>query len=258
MKIKESNLSKVKYDEIDYLRKYIKENNLDDEYYQRCLAELMKGRPVQYVIGEVNFYGYSIKVNEDVLIPRFETELLVEKTISKIKKLFQAEKIDIIDLGTGSGCIAIVLKKELDENVFALDISDSALMVARDNAKRNQAEITFIQGDMDTYQEKRFNVIISNPPYIGFDEEIMEIVKDNEPHLALYADDNGLEHYEQIIKNLSKIVADKFLVSFEIGETQGDMIIDLIKRYLSGVTFSLEKDYHGRDRFIFITNIDNE
>lgn len=255
MRIKELNLSKVKYDDIDYLKKYIKENNLDEGYYQKCLVELSKGRPVQYVIGEVNFYGYSIKVNENVLIPRFETELLVEKTIFKIKKLFPFGEIDIIDLGTGSGCIAVTLKKELGVDVFALDISDKALMVARDNAKRNHAEIAFIQGDMDTYQEKRFDVIISNPPYIGDDEEIMEIVKDNEPHLALYAKNNGLDHYEQIIKNLSKIVKDEFLVAFEIGEKQGDMIIDLIKRYLSDVTFSLEKDYHGRDRFIFITNI---
>ena len=109
--------------DLDYLTKYIKKNNLDDNYFQECLKELEKGRPIQYIIGNVDFYGNIIKVNESVLIPRFETELLVDITIKKTKEMFRNKEIDILDLGTGSGCIAITLKKETNSNIDALDIS---------------------------------------------------------------------------------------------------------------------------------------
>lgn len=247
----------MKYNEndINYLKKYIKENNLDDSYYNECLCELKKGRPIQYIIGEVNFYGYNFKVNENVLIPRYETELLVDLTIKKIKKLFTNKSIDILDLGTGSGCIAITLKKELDVKVCALDISKEALVVARENAKNNNVNIDFINHDMVTYNKDRYDVIISNPPYIAYDEDIMDIVKDNEPHLALYADNNGLYFYEQIIKNIPKITKDKYLVCFEIGCNQATKIVDIVKNNLKDVVITVEKDYANLDRFIFITNI---
>ena len=99
--------------DIEYLKKYIKENKLDDNYYNECLKQLENGKPIQYIIGNVDFYGNIIKVNESVLIPRFETELLADITIKKIKNIFKDKKIDILDLGTGSGCIAITLKKEI-------------------------------------------------------------------------------------------------------------------------------------------------
>ncbi len=247
----------MKYRESDiaYLEKYIKENNLDDIFYNNCLKELVKGRPIQYIIGEVNFYGYDFKVDENVLIPRFETELLVEKTIKKIKKYFMDKSIDIIDLGTGSGCIAITLKKELNCHVDALDLSSSALETAKYNASKNKVDINFIVSDMATYQEKQYDVIVSNPPYIANDEEIMDIVKNNEPHMALYADNNGLYFYEQIIKNLPKITKDKYLVCFEIGSTQATSIIGIANEYLKDIDISVEKDYANLDRFIFITNI---
>jgi len=168
--------------DLEYLKKYIKENNLDDNYYHKCLKELETGKPIQYIIGNVDFYGNIIKVNESVLIPRFETELLVELTIKKIKKLFPNQKIDIIDLGTGSGCIPITLKKEINSTVTALDISTEALEIAKLNAKENTVDINFVNADMTTYKEKKYDVIISNPPYIRYDEEIMDIVKKYEPH----------------------------------------------------------------------------
>ena len=105
--------------DLEYLKKYIKENNLDNNYYNKCLKQLESNIPIQYIIGNVNFYGNIIKVNKHVLIPRFETELLVELTIKKINKIFSKEKIDILDLGTGSGCIAITLKKETNSNIDA-------------------------------------------------------------------------------------------------------------------------------------------
>jgi len=241
--------------DLEYLNKYIKENNLDDIYYNNCLKELSKGRPIQYIIGEVNFYGYNFKVNEKVLIPRFETELLVDKTIKKIKKLFMNKSVDILDLGTGSGCIAITIKKEINSVVDAIDISKAALEVAKSNAKLNNVDINFIKADMSNYIDKQYDVIISNPPYIAYDEKIMDIVKNNEPHSALYADNDGLYYYEQIIKNIPKITKDKYLVCFEIGSTQANSIVDIANKHLKDVDITVEKDYANLDRFIFITNI---
>ncbi len=247
----------MKYNENDlkYLKKYIEEKKLDDIFYNKCLKELKNGKPIQYIIGEVNFYGYDFKVNEKVLIPRYETELLVDKTIKKIRKYFINRPVDIIDLGTGSGCIAITLKKELNSSVDALDISKEALEIAKYNAKKNNVTINFINEDMTKYTSKQYDIIISNPPYIAYDEEIMDIVKNNEPNIALYADNNGLYYYEQIIKNIPRITKDKYLVCFEIGAPQSTAIVDIIKNNLKDINISVEKDYAGLDRFIFITNI---
>lgn len=245
---------KYNNNDIEYLKKYIKENNLDDNYYYECLKELEKGIPIQYIIGNVDFYGNIIKVNKSVLIPRFETELLVDITIKKIKKMFSNQKIDILDLGTGSGCIAITLKKEINSNVDALDISPDALEIAKENAKTNKTNINFINKDMTTYKDKLYDVIISNPPYIKYDEEIMEIVKNNEPHLALYAKDDGFYFYKKIIDNIPYITKNKYLICFEIGYTQGNYIIDYATKHLDNINITIEKDYSGKERFIFITN----
>ena len=248
---------KYNQNDIEYLRKYIRNNKLDEDYYNKCLKQLEQGIPIQYIIGNVDFYGNIIKVNKNVLIPRFETELLVDKTINKIKKYFSNQKIDILDLGTGSGCIAISLKKEINSNVDALDISKKALEIAKQNAIDNKVNISFINKDMTTYKEKKYDVIISNPPYIRYDEEIMDIVKNNEPHLALYAQDNGLYFYKKILENISYITKDKYLICFEIGYSQSTDIVDIANKYLTNIDISIEKDYSNRDRFIFITNIKN-
>ena len=204
--------------DINYLEKYLPENKLKEG-----IERLQNGEPVQYIVGNVNFYGNEIKVNKNVLIPRFETEELVEYTISYIKKMFK-EKINIIDLGTGSGCIAITLKKKINSNVSAIDISKEALEVARENAKKNKVEIDFIQNDMLDNISDKFDVIISNPPYISKNEEIQDIVRKNEPSLALYADNEGLYYYEKIIKQAKKNLKEKFIIAFEIGYMQGDKI----------------------------------
>ncbi|MGN1358234.1 MAG: peptide chain release factor N(5)-glutamine methyltransferase [Bacilli bacterium] len=242
--------------ELTYLEKYLKETGNNQEIdYDKVLCELKSGKPIQYIIGNVNFYGNTIDVNESVLIPRFETELLVEKTITKIKKYFPNQKVSIIDLGTGSGCIAISLKKNLDATVDALDISKDALEVAKTNAQKNNAVINFINDDMTTYQRKKYDIIISNPPYIRFDEPIMDIVKNNEPSIALYAKEDGLYYYRKILENIKNITNDKFLISFEIGLNQSTAIVDIAKKILDNVSITVEKDYSDKERFIFITNI---
>lgn len=242
---------------VEYLKKYIKEKKLDDNYYRQALNELKKGKPIQYIIGNVNFYGNIININEHVLIPRFETELLVDLTIKKIKQYFPNQKIDIIDLGTGSGCIAISIKKIIDCQMDALDISKESIMVAKNNAKNNDTNINFINKDMTIYRDKKYDVIISNPPYIKEDEEIMDIVKNNEPHLALYAPNEGLYFYQKIIDNIPYITKDKYLICFEIGRSQTSAIIDYAKEQLKDIIITKEKDYSHNDRFIFITNIEN-
>ena len=234
--------------DINYLEKYLPKNKLKEG-----IERLQNGEPVQYIVVNVNFYGNEIKVNKNVLIPRFETEELVEYTISYIKKMFK-EKINIIDLGTGSGCIAITLKKKINSNVSAIDISKEALEVARENAKKNKVEIDFIQNDMLDNISNKFDVIISNPPYISKNEEIQDIVRKNEPSLALYADNEGLYYYEKIIKQAKKNLKEKFIIAFEIGYMQGDKIKKIAERNYPKAEVVLKKDLQGKDRFIFIIN----
>lgn len=234
--------------EREYLDKYYKGN------IEEALEKLNQGIPVQYIVGEVDFYGYPFKVNSSVLIPRFETEQLIEYTIKYIKDMFD-KPIDIVDLGCGSGCIAITLKKEIDCNMDAVDISDSALEVAKENTKLNEVDINFMQGDMLKPLTKKYDLIISNPPYIAYDEEIMDIVKNNEPHFALYADTNGLYYYEEILKNCSNYLKDKYLIAFEIGQTQAQEIKGIALKYLSGIEVIIKKDLQGLDRFVFIRKV---
>ena len=231
--------------DIEYLKKYY-EGNIDD-----ALKMLDEGIPVQYIVGNVDFYGYNFLVNKNVLIPRFETEELVDRTIKYVQKYFDGS-VRIVDLGCGSGCISITLSKELGVSVDAVDISLDALEVARENCIKNNASVKFYLGNMLEPLHDKYDVIISNPPYISYDEEIDEIVKKNEPSLALYADNDGLYFYEEILKNCKRCLNDKFLIAFEIGYTQGERIKEFAFKYLGDVSVSVEKDLSNRDRFVFI------
>ena len=234
----------------DYLKKY-----LDSDKLEAGIELLKNGISPQYIVGNVCFYGNIINVNKNVLIPRFETELLVEKTIKYCRKMFNDSKINILDIGTGSGCISITLKKELDCNVVGVDISNDALEVAGENALINEVNINFICSDVFSNVSDKFDVIISNPPYISYEEEIEDIVKNNEPHLALYADDNGLYFYDKILRECSNYLNDKFLIAFEIGYKQGEDIKNLAYKYLDNINVSVEKDYSGKDRYVFIYKV---
>ena len=238
----------VRNEDIEYLKKYLPVDRLEDG-----IKKLEEGKPVQYIVGNVNFYGNTINVNENVLIPRFETELLVEKTIKLIRKNFD-KRVDILDIGTGSGCIAITLNKEVNSNVAAVDISDEALMVAKENNKINNTKVNFYKSDVFSNVDKKYDVIISNPPYIAYDEEIMDIVYDNEPHMALFADNNGLYFYDKILRECINYLKDKFIIAFEIGYKQGDSVKELAYKYLDNVDVTIEKDYSDKDRFVFIVS----
>ena len=234
--------------DIEYLEKY-----LDKDKLKEGLKKLKQGLPVQYIVGNVNFYGNKLKVNENVLIPRFETETLIEKTI-KYSKKYLKEPLKIIDLGTGSGAIAITLKKELNSKVDAIDISDEALIVAKENAKNNNVDINFYKSDMLNNVKDKYDIIISNPPYISYDEKIEEIVKNNEPHIALYAKNNGLEFYEKILKKANNYLNKPGIIAFEIGMNQGKQIKEIASNYFSKDNIIIEKDLTGKDRYIFIIN----
>ena len=232
--------------DLEYIKKYYKGN------IEEANKQLEEGIPVQYIVGNVNFYGYDFKVNKNVLIPRFETEELVNRTINYINKYINNPKI--VDLGTGSGCIAITLSKELDINVDAVDISESALEVAKENNINNNSKVTFYQGNMLEPLKNKYNVIISNPPYISRNEKIEDIVKNNEPELALYAENEGLYYYEEILKNANKYLEDNYLIALEIGYLQGEKIKKIALKYLNNINVIIEKDLSERDRFMFIIN----
>lgn len=235
--------------DLEYIKKY-----LDDSKLEEGINLLKKGISPQYIIGDVCFYGYDIKVNSNVLIPRFETELLVEKTIGYCRNIFKEDvcNLNVLDIGTGSGCISIALKKELLCNVTGVDISIDVLEVAMKNAMNNDVDIEFILSDVFSNVNGKFDLIISNPPYIREDEDIEEIVRNNEPHLALYAKENGLYFYRKILENASKYLNNNFLLAFEIGELQGEDVKRLAYSYLDNIKVKIEKDYSNKDRFVFI------
>ncbi len=234
--------------EIEYLRKYY------DGNINVAIKRLKAGEPVQYIVGNVDFYGYILNVNKDVLIPRRETEELVEEVIKRSKTF---DNPAIMDVGTGSGAIAISLSKELKTHIYASDISDEAIDVATKNSVNNNADVTFFKGDMLTpYIENniKVDILVSNPPYIKENEKIEDIVKNNEPHIALYAKNNGLEFYESILKNAKKVLNDKYLIAFEIGKTQGEDIKALALKYLGNVNVEIKKDLSDKNRFVFVYN----
>ena len=177
----------------------------------------------------------------------------MKQNIGYANKIFN-KKINVLDLGTGSGCIAIALSKNINSDVIGIDISDKALEVARLNAYKNNTNIKFIKNDMLNNIKDKYDLIISNPPYISKDEVIMEMVDKYEPHEALYAPNNGLYYYESILKNISNNLNNKFLIAFEIGYTQAKDIKNIINKYLNNVNIIVEKDLSGKDRYIFITN----
>ena len=247
---KEYSIYRKKEDVLTDWKKYLNNKDMDV-----AVKELESGVPVQYIVGNVDFYGYIFDVNQNVLIPRFETELLVDKTINYIKNFFDSD-INILDIGTGSGCIAITLSKELKLKVDAIDISKDALCVASNNAKKLGADVDFSYSDIFSNVNESYNVVISNPPYIRYDEEIDDIVRDNEPNIALFASDDGLYFYENILKDCRKHLKAKFLMAFEIGIMQGEAVKELAIKYLGNdVNIKIEKDYSNRDRYVFISNL---
>lgn len=243
-------LNKNSLELLNYLDEKVDEK-IAKEYKRQILA-LEEGKPLQYVIGNVNFYGIKYYINENVLIPRFETEELVENTIKYVNKYF-AEPVDIIDLGCGSGVIGLTLEKKIStKSVDLIDISKKALEVTKVNKENLKSNANLYQNDFLKNIEKKYDVIISNPPYIKNNEQIEQIVKDNEPHLALYAGDEGLDCYESILRDASKNLKERAIIAFEIGYTQAEDIKTLANKYLDNIRIEVKKDLSEKDRMLFI------
>ena len=203
-------------------------------------------------MGHVNFYGNQFEIDERVLIPRFETEELVENTIKYIQKYWQ-EPIDIIDLGCGSGVIGLTLEKKVSTNsVDLIDVSKEALEIAQNNTEKLNSKASLIESNFFDNIDKKYDVIISNPPYIAEEEEIEKIVKENEPSLALYAGKEGLDAYEQIFQKVSNHMKEKCLIALEIGANQAEKVTRIIQEHLKNVRIEVKKDLSEKDRMIFI------
>lgn len=240
-KIIELGISKIEALELIKVSK-----NIEEDY-----EKLLLGYPIQYLIGYVNFYGNKIYVNDSVLIPRYETEYLVEKTLVYIEKIFN-NKIKILDLCTGSGAIGISIKKEKDCEVDMSDISIDALSVARKNCIENNVDIKLIESDLFDAINDKYDVIISNPPYINKNMKIMKQVYEYEPHLALFADEEGLYYYKKIFNQVKKNLNEKFLLAFEIGYEQKDELLKIAKDNFSDCKIVFEKDLSDKYRYLFI------
>lgn len=232
----------------------------ETEQLINVLHELKAQKPIQYILGETDFYGLKFKVNSDVLIPRPETEELIDWIIKENISRQTDKKLRILDIGTGSGCIAITLAKHIENaTVYALDVSSKALNVARTNAEVNQVNIQFLECDIldesswnAEIGDLKFDIIVSNPPYVRQKEkqEMKPNVLDNEPSLALFVDDeNPLKFYNTIAAlAVDKLNADGQLF-FEINQYLGKEMMKLLDGYkFEGVV--LRKDLNGNDRMI--------
>ena len=221
------------------------------------LKRLLKEEPIQYIIGNTEFYGLPFKVNKNTLIPRPETEELVEWVLKEVTELQirKIEKISILDIGTGTGCIPISLAKNLsNSSISAIDVSGDALKVAQQNATLNNVEISFLEMDILETKElpQQYNLIVSNPPYIRELEkgEIKNNVLENEPHLALFVEDNNPLIFYSKIADLARIHLKKGgLLFFEINQYLGKETVEMLKQKDYN-TITLKKDLFGNDRMV--------
>lgn len=224
--------------------------------WDSLLAQLKKEVPIQYLLGKTNFYGLDFEVNENVLIPRPETEELVEWIINENSKAEKSKTIKILDIGTGSGCIAISLAKNIpNARVYAMDVSKKAIETAKRNAINNKTDVTFILQDVLNAEELKcnFDIIVSNPPYVRNleKEEIKKNVLDYEPHLALFVEDNdALIFYRKIAALAQNNLLEDGQLYFEINQYLGDEMKDLLEK-MNFKSIELRKDIYDNDRMIF-------
>ncbi len=235
----------VSNDKVEEFERYVKmyvENNI----------------PVQHIMGYETFFGHKFIVNDDVLIPRFETEELVANVLATYDEVFDGAKVKVVDVGTGSGAIGVTLAvEEPNMEVTVTELSEAALEVAKQNAAQLDADVTFYQGDMLQPLIDRglkFDILVSNPPYIPLTEEVDPFVKDNEPHLALFGGEDGLKFYRQILKDAHKVVNKKNIIAFEHAYNHKEAMAELVRKYFPQSKFETLKDLNGKDRMTIIIN----
>lgn len=223
--------------------------------FQALVKEHASGRPVQYCIGYEEFYGRKFTVNESVLIPRTETEELVYYALQKIERMFGQEPVTLVDIGTGSGAIAVTMKLEAPQlQVTATDLSERALEVAIYNANKLQADINFGLGDLtEPINHKKWDILLANPPYIAFDELplMSDLVLEHEPHNALFAAEDGLQLYRRLAQEAQQCMNEKALIGVEIGYKQGQAVAQLFQESFPSATITIQKDLNGKERMVF-------
>jgi len=222
----------------------------ENRYFDLINKNINEDTPLSHLVGFDYFYDRKFKVTKDVLSPRMETEELIYKVIKYIKKS-KKDSFRILDLCTGSGIIAITLKKEIVEKyteIVASDISEKALSIAIENANNNNANITFITSDLFDNISGKFDLIISNPPYISYKDKITikDSVLNYDPHLALFAEEDGIYFYRKIIENAVHYLSKDGVIFFEIGYDQKEKIFELGKN--NNFITTVYKDINDRDR----------
>lgn len=225
--------------------------------YLEAVHEMEKGEPLGYVLGYEWFYGYDFKVNEDVLIPRPETEELVGLVLQMYDDKFSdRESVSVFDVATGSGAIGITLNKEEPRmHVIASDISEEALVVAKENNEYLQANVQFLCGNMlDPFIEKGLHcdICVCNPPYIPQEEQMEHSVVDYEPHVALFGGEDGLKFYRDVFEKAHLVCEEHAFLAFEMGYNQREALTSLAKEYFPDAVIEVHKDMSQKDRMLTI------
>ncbi|MBP3871304.1 MAG: peptide chain release factor N(5)-glutamine methyltransferase [Faecalicoccus sp.] len=225
--------------------------------YLKDIALMEEGKPLSYVLGYESFYGYDFIVNEDVLIPRPETEELVGLVLGLFDDYFpDRDKVSVFDVATGSGAIGITLNLEEPKmDVTASDISEKALVVAEKNNEKLQADVKFICGNMlDPFIERNLHcdILVCNPPYIPSSEQMEHSVVDFEPHVALFGGDDGLKFYRDVFEKAPQVLNPKSFLAFEMGYNQGKALSSLAKEHFPNGKVTVHKDMSGKDRMLTI------
>lgn len=227
-------------------------NTLNEEQVKTLknnLNEIKSGKPLAYILGKAPFFEFWFSVDESTLIPRFETELLVDKILKKCGKV--ENNFEILDLCAGSGAIGITLQKKLNCKVTLADINKNCLKQIKKNAEQNNANVKIVQSDMFKDITQRFDLIVSNPPYIKTSEiqNLDQSVKNFEPHLALDGGVDGLDFYKIIASSAPKFLKENGLLALEIGFDQGQKLPEILNKNF--VDISVENDYSNLPRFVF-------
>lgn len=220
-----------------------------EQEIMQAVSKRLEHIPIAYIFGRTQFFGREFRVDSNVLIPRMDTEVLVERLIHDIKQ--SQKELSVLDIGTGSGAIAITIKKETNAKVFAVDVSEKALEVAKQNAKNLEADVLFIQSDLfESVSDLKVDIVVSNPPYIETDvvQTLDKEVVNNEPILALDGGTDGLDFYKRIIKDAKQHLSAGGKVYFEIGYNQAESVSKLLEKDYEDI--EVIKDYEGNDRVV--------
>ena len=228
------------------------------QQYRQYVHMHAEGNPVQYIIGKEEFYGRTFLVNQEVLIPRPETEELVQSALERVKSRFgRISELNLVDIGTGSGAIAITMKLENPSLIVtATDLYKESLKVAEYNAQTLGANIHFVQGDLlqpFMGNGPTFDIVLSNPPYIpeGDVVDMSDVVTEHEPHRALFAGEDGLILYRRLCEELPKIVKEKAIIGFEVGAGQSKVVAEYLKQSFPQAKVEVQFDINGKDRMVF-------